>query len=168
MIRWIVIHTTENRCAPGVARSVARWFQGPMVVNGKPRPASAHYVIGPDELIQCVDPLQVAWHCGPKGNGSSIGIELAGRAAFSAEDWAKPAQASMLRDAARLVAGLCARFNLEPVHRDADALRAGIGGLTGHVDVTRGLGGTDHTDPGASFPWEMFCGLVVEALTPST
>lgn len=38
--------------------------------------ASAHYIIHRDHCVQCIPMDEVAWHCGSKGNYSSIGIEV--------------------------------------------------------------------------------------------
>jgi N-acetyl-anhydromuramyl-L-alanine amidase AmpD len=160
-ITLIVIHTMETMCKPGVARAIAGWFG-----SAKAPQASAHYCVDPLECIRCVRDDDVAWHVGRMGNGPSIGIELAGRASFTPEDWQREPQQAMLRRAASLVAELCCRWNIEPVHRGPEELKAGIGGLTGHVDITRGLGGTDHVDPGAAFPWDQFTAMVREAMTP--
>jgi len=160
-ITLIVIHTMETMCKPKVARAIAGWFG-----SARAPQASAHYCVDPDEVIQCVRVEDVAWHCGRFGNGQSIGIELAGRAAMTPEQWAQEGPQAMLRRAARLVAELCCRWNVEPLRRGPEELKAGVGGLTGHVDVTRGLGGTDHVDPGAGFPWKQFVAMVLEEMTP--
>ena len=79
-ITLIVLHTMETQCKPKVARSIAQWF-----ASAKAPLASAHYCVDPGEVIQCVPDEHVAWHCGRFGNGQSIGIELAGRAAMTPE-----------------------------------------------------------------------------------
>jgi N-acetyl-anhydromuramyl-L-alanine amidase AmpD len=158
-IRFVVIHTAEVPLARGMARAVARGFFS--------RPVSAHYCIDPVDVVQCVEDHNVAWHVGGKANGESIGIELAGRAAMTPEQWATPDAQAMLRLAAGLVAGLCARHNVAPVRPTLDAIRAGVGGVVGHWDITRTLGGTNHVDPGSSFPWDALLGMVVEAMTPN-
>lgn len=49
------------------------WLRGS---DGKGVEASAHYIIKDDLVLQCIPEHEVAWHCGSKGNYSSIGIEL--------------------------------------------------------------------------------------------
>jgi N-acetylmuramoyl-L-alanine amidase len=49
------------------------WKTGP---DGKGIQASAHYVIKNDLIINCIPTDEVAWHCGSKGNYTSIGIEV--------------------------------------------------------------------------------------------
>lgn len=38
--------------------------------------ASAHYIVKDDDVLYCIPVQEVAWHCGSKGNYSSIGIEV--------------------------------------------------------------------------------------------
>jgi N-acetylmuramoyl-L-alanine amidase len=38
--------------------------------------ASAHYIVKDSEVLQAIPTDEVAWHCGSKGNYSSIGIEV--------------------------------------------------------------------------------------------
>jgi N-acetylmuramoyl-L-alanine amidase CwlA len=38
--------------------------------------ASAHFVVKDDVVINCIPTTEVAWHCGSKGNYTSIGIEV--------------------------------------------------------------------------------------------
>lgn len=38
--------------------------------------ASAHYIIKDELCVQAIPDAEVAWHCGCKGNYSSIGIEV--------------------------------------------------------------------------------------------
>jgi len=38
--------------------------------------ASAHYIIKDELCVQCIPEGEVAWHCGCKGNYTSIGIEV--------------------------------------------------------------------------------------------
>jgi N-acetylmuramoyl-L-alanine amidase len=38
--------------------------------------ASAHYIVKDLKVLQCVPENEVAWHCGSKGNYTSLGIEV--------------------------------------------------------------------------------------------
>lgn len=164
-ITAIVIHTMEAPEGPATAENVAAWFAG----ASAPR-ASAHYNVDPNSIVQSVRDEDIAWHAGPV-NDWSIGIEHAGYAKQTAEEWADAASTAILERSAELVAGLCARWEI-PVRRlTADDLKRGErAGIFGHVDVTNGLtGGKGHYDPGPHFPWDRYLANVrakVEALTP--
>lgn len=146
--RVIVLHTTENACAPGVARNVATWFAGPSAPQ-----ASAHFIVGPDATLQGVPLACVAW-AAPGANNDGVQIEQTGRAAFTAADWAGEAQQAMLERVAQLLAALCRRFELPAVFLDAEALKRGERGITTHVEVNRAYHRSTHTDCGPAYPME--------------
>ena len=155
-IRLIVLHSTENPCAPGVAHNVASWFAGASAPE-----ASAHYVVGPDETVQCVLDADTAWHA-PPTNAYSLGIEQTGRAAVTADEWATDAAKAMLARSVALVAELCTKHQIPPVFVDAAGLVRGDHGITTHVCVTNAFHQSPHTDPGASFPSDDYVARVAD------
>lgn len=117
------------------------------------REASAHFVVSHDgEIVQLVDPDDVAWHAGNSAvNEHSIGIEHEG---FSyVRGSVTPGE---LDASARLVAYLAARYGI-PLDRAH---------VIGHAEVPdpnapRLAGGADHhTDPGPYWPWAEYMRLV--------
>lgn len=75
-IEFIVIHYCGGI---GWAKGVSNYFKS------QNRHASAHYIVDEDEIWQCVEDKDVAWHCGDSGigayksecsNSNSIGIEM--------------------------------------------------------------------------------------------
>ena len=135
---WIVLHSTENPVRDGVAGAVARWFAGPSA----PR-ASAHYIVGPDETIQCVRLSDVAW-AAPGANRHGVQVEQVGQALktnWEGEGW------FVLKRSAQLVAALCAKCSLEPTFVDAAGLIRGTRGITTHYQVTEAFKRSDHVDP---------------------
>ncbi len=75
-VKYIVLHYFGGLAT---APSVANFF-GMDGAN-----ASAHYVVDDENIIQCVDDLEIAWHCGSSTgiythpnwrNSNSIGIEI--------------------------------------------------------------------------------------------
>jgi len=160
-IDWIVLHSTENPIRRGTARNVAMWFGGPKA----PR-ASAHYVVGPDETIQCVRDEHVAW-AAPGANRQGLQIEMVGQAAKT--DWLREgddetAGAVVMASTAKLVAQLCRRWGIPVVRLGADRLRVGERGITTHAAVGEAFKLSDHIDPGLQndkrWPWEAFLALV--------
>jgi len=148
----VVIHTAECDCAPGAATGIGNYFA--QASSG----GSAQYGVDPDAEGHYVHEAAIAWHAPP--NQFSIGVEIAGRAAFTSAQWASaPVQAALTRAAAR-TADLCHRYGLPVVWLSAADLLAGRRGITGHVCVSRAWHQTDHTDPGPNFPVVAFLQLV--------
>lgn len=166
-VDWIVLHTTDppkgDPLAPGVASSTAQYF----ATLPAGRTASAHFVVGSDEEVQCVRLDDVAWHA-PPANEKGVGIEFTARTAhtpgggpaFTPEDWADARAEAMLERGARRVAAIAAEKNVPTTFVDAAALLRGERGITTHREVARAWRKTDHTDPGEAFPLDHFLELV--------
>ncbi|NUP06849.1 MAG: hypothetical protein HOW73_12425 [Polyangiaceae bacterium] len=155
-IDTIVLHSMEAVEKPETAERVAAWFAGPSAPK-----ASAHYCVDSNSIVQCVRDSHVAFHA-PGVNQRSIGIEHAGYARQSAEDWGDAYSMTMLRRSARLVAELCRRYSIPIVLRDAAELQRGLGGITTHSAVSRAFRRSTHTDPGSGFPLEAYLAMVGE------
>lgn len=155
VIDLIVIHTMENQEKPNGARNVASWFAS----DASPQ-ASAHYCVDDSEIIQCVREKDVAWHA-EEANHNGIGIEHAGTAAQSRDEWQDEYSQKELARSAYLTANLCARYNI-PVRRlTPDEMKRGERGICGHKDVQDAYhGGRGHWDPGPNFPWDQYLDLV--------
>lgn len=157
-ITLVCIHTMEAPEGPATAENVANWFAGPNAPQ-----ASVHYNVDADSIVKSVEEKDIAWHAGSI-NGYSIGVEHAGYAKQTPEEWADESSLAILDKSAELVADICNRYSI-PVQRvTADDLKYGRrSGICGHIDVTNGLsGGKGHWDPGPHFPWEWYLGRVLE------
>lgn len=148
----IVIHGTVSPTVKGGARAVARYFQSPSTGG------SAHYVVDPGEIVQCVKEGTVAYHAPP--NTGSIGIELCDPQKGVSSRWGDAGHEAMLRLAARLTREVAARWGVPLRRLSVTDLKAGKRGICGHVDVANAWHQTDHSDPGGSFPWAHFMDLV--------
>lgn len=164
-IDLIVLHSTENPIRPGVARNVARWFGGPSAPQ-----ASAHYVVGPEEIIRGVDDSDTAW-AAPGANHNGLQIEMVGQAGKT--DWLRAgsddrAGLAVLERAAGLVAALCRRHGLPVAQVTVEGLRAGARGITSHAAVSAAFRRSNHQDPGLQgdrrWPWAEFLARVEAAL----
>ncbi len=108
-IERIVMHTMEAPEEADTAEDVARYF----IENS--RKVSAHYCVDNDSVVGCVPEERVANHAAGD-NLQSIGIELAGRASQTREQWADAYSRAELLSAAKLCAnigkrrGIPARF----------------------------------------------------------
>lgn len=161
----IVIHSMECPLERGRARSVAQWFAGP----SSPQ-ASAHYMIDPGEVVCGVQPPNEAWHVGGANTylgSASIGIEQTGYAEFSRDDWLTADGSAQLDILVDLVGSLCDRWGIPRVWLEADGLAARRPGITSHRLCSESGIGTDHWDPGYSWPVDEFMRRLVGGPTPS-
>ena len=163
-VDWVVLHSTENPIRPGTAKSVARYFQGPSAPM-----ASSHYVVGPEEVWQCVPEEDIAF-AAPGANEKGIQIEMVGQAART--EWSKAGSADtdgldVMTRTAKLVAHICAQWSIPVERLDSAALLAGKRGLTTHATVTAAFKRSNHIDPGLTndirWPWAQFLELVKAA-----
>ena len=155
-IDFVVMHTMEISERAGAAAICARWFASPV------SKVSAHYCVDARTIVQCVLEKDIAWHA-RGGNTHSIGVELAGFAAQTEREWADAYSTSLLTRASGLVADLCLRWRIPPRWLVAADLLAGRRGITGHSEVSRAYGQSDHWDPGPGFPIESFLDRVRRA-----
>lgn len=148
-IDYIVLHDMEAPEKGDTAENIARYF-----ATTDTR-ASAHYNVDNNSIVQSVREQDIAYHAPP--NLHSIGIEHAGYARQTREEWLDAYGQDMLRLSAGLVAELVLKYNLPVQFLSPDDLRAGKRGITTHHNVSRAFGQSSHTDPGPNFPvgWYM-------------
>ena len=160
-VSLVVIHDMEYPEIPTAAEWCAQFFAGQGGMTA-PR-ASAHYSVDSDSVVQSVRERDVAWHA-PGVNHNGIGIEHAGRAKQSREDWLDAYSRLELAMSAKLAAQICRRHAI-PIRKLTPAeVKVGAKGFCGHVDATLAFataGG--HTDPGLNFPWDFYLALVSAA-----
>lgn len=149
-IRLIVIHSMEAPETAKTAENVGLFFK-----RGESR-ASAHVGVDSDSVVQYVKDNNIAW-AAPGVNNDGIHVEMAGKAAQTAEEWRDVYSFLMLDRTANVVAQYCVKYDIPPVHLTNEQLKARHKGIIGHYQATavykpnRG-----HTDPGTSFPWDFF------------
>jgi N-acetyl-anhydromuramyl-L-alanine amidase AmpD len=148
----LVIHDMEAPEKATTAESVAAYFAKGTVVS------SCHYCIDSDSIIQCVREEDVAFHAPP--NTGSIGLEHAGYARQTAEEWIDAYSMAMLRLSAGLAADICRRHNLPLVWLSPADLLAGHRGITSHANVSKAWRRSTHTDPGPNFPVDFYLSLI--------
>jgi N-acetyl-anhydromuramyl-L-alanine amidase AmpD len=160
-MKWVVVHSMEGAEASTKAETVSMWFAGENIRFPAPR-ASAHYAVDCDSIVQMVRDEDVAWHA-PGANRYGIGIEHAGRARQTTEQWLDAFSRAMLMQSAWLVASICLRWNIPIVFVDRDGVSSGRRGITTHCEVTHAFRKSTHTDPGPNFPMEWYLTCVREA-----
>ncbi len=124
----VVFHYTDN--PGGTALSETEY------VKGNWRNAFVHEFIDADEIIQVADPDYKAWGAGQYANDKYIHLELCHERTQT--DFDISYRKIVRRTAEYLFMN---QLGVSPAKAD------GSGTLWGHMDVTRYLGGTDHSDP---------------------
>lgn len=150
-VRLVVMHDMEAARTMATAENVAKWF-----ASASSPETSCAYCVDADSVVCSVLPDDTAWHA-PGANADGIGIELAGFAKLTEDEWLDAYGYAELDLAAQLVAALCDRYQLPPRFVDAAGILRGERGITTHAECTRAfrtVGG--HTDPGAGFPMPWF------------
>lgn len=160
-VRCIVIHTAEigeslegaealmKQCAVG------QFYPPGHAKAGQKRLASWHFAVDANSVTQSVSEDDTAFHA-PGLSHCSIGIEHAGRAKQTSEEWFDDFSLRMLELSAWLVAKLCWTYRLPIQWLAPDQLIRGNAGITGHADVSKAFKKSDHWDPGPNFPREHF------------
>ncbi len=180
----IILHTTEGvpLNTASFVESHAKAFPGNVhYLQSNDRSVSANFVVGrKGEIANLVREEDIAYTT-TYYNDRSFGIEICGTA-DRAETWTP----ELLNSLADLVAYLCVKWGIEPVHAEGDALRGphktykssrgtfqGFNGtgILGHYQVQ--TGGSEpctvakystKTDPGPHFPWDAFIKSVRQRL----
>lgn len=125
---------------------------------------SCHCFHDPDSSAQEVRRADRANSAFTEGNRIGVHHELCGTAQTRAQ-WLDPASDQILWRAARASAHDCIDFGLQPRRLTVPEVRecwtrnaTAIGGLCGHVDITRAFPGPGrtHDDPGSQFPWDIY------------
>lgn len=148
-VRLIVLHSAECGEVATAAEALASWASGTNHPNG----ASWHFAVDCDSITQSVEMNDIAWHAGTV-NGYSIGIEQAGRAAQTKEQWNDDFSSSMLANTAKLVAVIAGLYDL-PIEHCTELNSPTATGICTHADVTKAFAVKNgHWDPGPNYPLE--------------
>jgi N-acetyl-anhydromuramyl-L-alanine amidase AmpD len=153
-LTWIVWHSTESGEVRGGAMNVAAgWF------GKRASGVSAHIVVDdgadrryPDGVVECVRPGDTAWHAA-SANAGGYGIEVVGKAGQGGPAWSDPYSLAAVKNACLWILSNPSLQNIPSRWLTDTQLRNGERGHIVHSQVSRVLGGTTHTDPGAGFPY---------------
>jgi N-acetylmuramoyl-L-alanine amidase-like protein/putative peptidoglycan binding protein len=150
----IVLHSAEIGEFHSSAEALGHAFR-----LGMPKPASCHYGVDDDSIQQYVKDKDIAFHA-PGVNTRSLGIEQAGYAKQTRDEWLDPYGQRMLRLVAKLVAAKCRQYSVPLVWLKPEEIVAGARGICEHIDVTHAYPGkgSGHWDCGPNYPM----GLVLE------
>jgi N-acetyl-anhydromuramyl-L-alanine amidase AmpD len=154
---WIVVHDMEAGEDSGRAESTALYFANP----GDGRNVSSHYCVDDDSVIQCVRLKDTAWTVGnTPGNQRGINWELAGFARQNREQWLDAFGLAMFNQMAPIVKADAEKYRIPLRKLTVAELRAYKPGVTSHNDLREAFNVTTHTDPGPSFPWDVFLDIM--------
>lgn len=153
-LKWIVVHVTVNQIGTP-AENVANY-------QISSESGSYHTLVDTEKLLRENTADWITWSTGNEGNNLGLHLSFVARGDETREQWL--AQREMLRRGAWEAAHWAKAYGI-PVVKLTPQQVAGkqAKGFIGHVD-TRILGGTDHVDPGAGFPWDVFLDMVEEEL----
>lgn len=152
-VNAVVIHTAETPQTSAAAKNVANYFATTDTV------ASAHYTVDSDSIYQSVNEGDQAWHAAGY-NARTIGIEHAGYAKMTPEEWQSDYNERMLRLSAKLAAQIATKYGIPAVRLSIADILAGKPGFAAHADASKAFKKSDHSDPGANFPWDHYLSLV--------
>lgn len=164
--RNIVIHTAEiGESLEGAEALMATCAKGQLyppghAKEGQKRLASWHFAVDANSITQSVSEDDTAFHA-PGLSHCSIGIEHAGRARQTAEEWCDDFSLRMLELSAWLVARLCWSYRIPVQWLEPPSLIRGDAGITGHSEVSRAFKRSDHWDPGPNFVRSHYLGRVL-------
>lgn len=158
-VTLVVVHSMEAPEKGETAENVAAYFK-----RGE-RVASAHFNVDSNSIVQSVRERDIAYHA-KSVNHNGIGIEHAGYARQTRNEWLDAYSTAMLRLSAKLTAELCKRYGLPVCFVDASGLKRGEKGVTTHVQASKAFNPGGHHDPGAGFPMDLYLKWVNQALRP--
>lgn len=105
-------------------------------------------------------------YAAPPTNKAWWHVCMPGRAVQTRTEWLDPLSRAHIRGAARFIVDKHAVDGFPLQRLSAAQLAAGDHGYCGHVDVTNAWHQTDHTDPGAGFPWDVLASDIAALLAP--
>lgn len=152
-IKWIVVHSMEIPEKGTTAESCARMFATTS------RPASAHYCVDNNSVVQCVRDKDIAY-AARGGNSYGLHIEHAGFASQRKKDWLDEFSQDMLVVSAKLAAKKAARYGIPIRKLSVQDVRAGKRGFCGHIEITNAFKLSTHWDPGPDFPMDAWLVMV--------
>lgn len=158
--RVLVVHTFEGQDLP-----IERMMDYQSGRLPHQRTGSYHVVIGADGRSGRENDNEfIPWAAGWTGNRIGLHVCLAGKAAFTREQWlARPKQLATL---ARWLRHESQTNRIPLAYIDGTRVRAGATGVCGHGDIARAYPDeTDHTDPGRGFPFDRVLALAADSPT---
>lgn len=161
--RLLVVHTFEG---PDISVSRMMDYQSGRLPHQ--RTGSYHGVIGAaGDSGRENDNDIIPWAAGWTGNRIGLHVSLAGRAAFTRDQWL--ARDDQLHTLADWLAHESRENGIPLEPCPIAGIRGNGRGVASHADISRAFPHeTNHTDPGPNFPWDHVLGLARELRDPAT
>lgn len=152
----VIVHTNQGPASGSVAGLLG-------YLQRRDVEASYTIVVGGDGTTgRSNDDEYAPWAAGSPANERGLHLCFLGYAEESRAAWlARPAQ---LDAGADIAADWCRRYGIPARWLTADAMRAGAKGIGGHDTTVAAWHATDHTDPGAGFPRDVFVDKIIHRL----
>ena len=167
-----VVHDVESPLTQNYATVLA----GPAWFGSTKAGTSAHYMTGPDKIIQMVDESDRAWHIGGPGNNWSEGSEQPGYAKFTRAEWTTAAGLRQIDNLGKLIADWAKRHGATtaPTQATDDQLKSYANGSsigfkwTHHYNISNTkVSNTVHWDTGSSYPDDLLQQAINKYFNPT-
>lgn len=149
----LVQHSAECPLEAGYAKSLTQWANTPLSQGGPV--ASWHSFVDPSVRVRMVPWYYAAWHAN-YANPFSIGIEVAGYARFTKEQWLTPAGLKQLENLAHEWVYFAEMEKIPSrwlTNAEVDKVMAGNRSIKGFC-THRQIDKATRTDPGNNFPYD--------------
>lgn len=167
--RLLVVHTSEGGEGLASAESLGAFMTLPGdridPTDGSRFGASYQYVTDTDRVLPAT-PDNVVAYAAAGGNNDGIHVCIPGRAAQTRAQWLDSVSRAYIRQAAAVLVDKAMEHSIPLERLTVAQIVAGQDGYCGHVDVSNAYHRSDHTDPGAQFPWDVLAADIAALTTP--
>jgi hypothetical protein len=156
-VRLLVVHTSEGSEGPTSAENLCSFMTLPgdrPNLDGSMFGASYHYVTDTDRVLPAV-PDNVVAYAAAGANNDGIHICIPGKAAQTREQWLDAISHGYLEQLAFVMIDKATEHKIPLLRLSVKDIQVGRSGYCGHVDISNAYHKSDHTDPGAAFPWDV-------------
>lgn len=157
--RLIVVHTSEGGEGPSSAENLAAYMTRPGDRPSPSRPggmygSSYQFVTDTDLTAIPCTPLDVVSYSAGGANHDGVHICIPGKAGQTRAEWHDPISREYIDTLAAIMLDVAGWEDIPLRRLRWEQVRAGESGYCGHHDVSLAYQQSDHTDPGAQFPWD--------------
>jgi len=166
--RLLVVHTSEGSEGPTSAENLGAFMTMPgdrLNPDGTRFGASYHYVTDTDRVLPAV-PDDVVAYAAAGANNDGIHVCIPGKAGQTRAQWLDATSRSYIRQAVAVMVDKAREHGIPLDLLTVAEIVAGAAGYCGHVDISNAYHRSDHTDPGAQFPWDVLATDIAALTAP--